>query len=161
MTIVVNDASILFDLLDIDLVDEFCQLPYEKILTDTILGEFDQETLRGYHAVFDQGLIKIHPLSVDQLNSVIALQRSLSSALSFPDFSCFFLAKELAAMLLTGDKPLRKVARKNRIRAHGILWVFDQLVSNNILDHRKAHQKLSLLMKINKRLPQKECERRL
>lgn len=47
MTIVVNDASILFDLLDIDLVDEFCQLPHEKILTDTILGEFDEETLRG------------------------------------------------------------------------------------------------------------------
>jgi rRNA-processing protein FCF1 len=47
MKIVVNDANILFDLLDIDLVSEFCRLPYEKMITEAVLSEFDDHALQA------------------------------------------------------------------------------------------------------------------
>jgi hypothetical protein len=88
MKIVVNDANILFDLLDIDLIDEFCRLPYEKMITDAVLGEFDLPTIDAYQAIFDSGKILIHQLTSDQLNEVATLGKTYSSALSFPDCSC-------------------------------------------------------------------------
>jgi predicted nucleic acid-binding protein len=95
------------------------------------------------------------------LEKVALLRKTYSAALSFPDCSCLFLAKELSAILLTGDKPLRKSARENKIRVHGTLWVMDQLINEKIIDHRKAHEKLTLLMRVNNRLPRGECEKRL
>ncbi len=161
MKIIVNDANILFDLLDIDLIDEFCRLPFEKMITEAVLGEFDDQTLQSYQKTFESGQIEIYPLNADQLEKVVLLKNTYSAALSFPDCSCLFLAKELSAILLTGDKPLRKTAREEKIRVHGSLWVMDQLVKENIIDHKKAFEKLTLLMKVNKRLPIPECEKRL
>jgi len=67
----------------------------------------------------------------------------------------------MSAILLTGDKPLRNAAAKNNTRVHGILWVMDQLVKKTIIDHKEAHAKMMLLMKVNNRLPIGECEKRL
>lgn len=94
MKIIVNDANILFDLLDIDLIDEFCRLPYEKMITDAVLGEFDIQALESYQAVFDTGKILIHPFTSDQLKEVAILGKTYSSTLSFPDCSCLYLAKK-------------------------------------------------------------------
>ncbi len=161
MKIVVNDANILFDLLDIDLIDEFCRLPCEMVITDAVLGEFDEDTLNGYHSAFDSGQILIHQLTSDQLKEVVDVGKPHSSALSFPDCSCLYLARKLFAILLTGDKPLRNAAITNKIQVHGSLWIMDQLVKEKIIDNKKAHAKMVLLMKINKRLPIHECEKRL
>ena len=161
MKIVVNDANILFDLLDIDLIGEFCMLPYEKMITEAVLNEFDDYALQAYQETFNSGRIGIYPLTAEQLEKVALLRKTYSAALSLPDCSCLFLAKELSAILLTGDKPLRKSARANKIRVHGSLWVMDQLVKEKIIDHKKAYKKLTLLMKVNNRLPLGECEKRL
>ena len=161
MNLVVNDASLLFDLLDIGLIDDFCQLPYQKSLTDAVLDEFDEETFRGYKQVFEKGLLTVYYLTADQVNKVKELKKVHSATLSFPDCSCLFLAKELSAILLTGDKALRKTARAGKIKVHGTLWVLDQLLKENIISYKKAHRKLSLLMQINRRLPRIECNKRL
>ena len=67
------------------------------------------------------------------------------------------------AILLTSDKELRKFSEKRSIEVHGHLWVFDQMVENNILTPNTASEKLDeLSTEINKRvyLPIKECESR-
>ena len=161
MKIVINDANLLFDMLDCDLVIDFCQLPYQMFVTDAVLGEFDDETLSGYKDVLEKDLLRVHRLSVEDVKKVHALQRAHSKALTFPDYSCLFLAKEMSAILLTGDKALRRAAQANRLRVHGTLWVMDELLKAKIIDHEKAYQKLSFLMQINKRLPRIESKNRL
>ena len=64
-------------------------------------------------------------------------------------------------MLLTGDRPLTNAARENGITVHGILWVFDQLISAGLMTFQTAHKRLSALMAINRRLPVSECKKRL
>jgi len=81
--------------------------------------------------------------------------------LSIPDCSCLFHAKTLTAQLLTGDAALRKTAEQVGIPVHGILWVFDELVRQDLLPKEQAIDKLSELMRKNSRLPVTECKKRL
>jgi predicted nucleic acid-binding protein len=84
------------------------------------------------------------------------------SSFSVADCSCLFLAENLLAILLTGERRLRSVAKNSyRLNVHGILWVFEQLIEKKIITRRMAHTKLAHLMRVNSRLPQTECERLL
>jgi hypothetical protein len=67
----------------------------------------------------------------------------------------------MSGRLLTGDAALRRGAQQNQIPVHGILWVFDQLVKQNIITNGNAYDKLSLLLEINPRLPRDESQKRL
>jgi hypothetical protein len=60
---------------------------------------------------------------------------------------------------LTGDNRLKKEAVRQGFEAHGILWVFEQLVNNGLITSETAVNKLQELMSINTWLPMTECER--
>lgn len=47
------------------------------------------------------------------------------------------------------------------IPVHGILWIFDQLVTRKIITTQAAHEKLKRLLNMNPRLPTKESQIRL
>lgn len=63
--------------------------------------------------------------------------------------------------MLTGDNNLRKTAEKNGLTVKGILYIFDELLAQDIISKQIAHDKLTLLMTINTRLPQTEGKARL
>lgn len=63
--------------------------------------------------------------------------------------------------MLTGDNKLRKTAIKAGTNVSGILYVFDQLVEQNIITPQVACEKLNILRRINHRLPDKDITERL
>ena len=87
--------------------------------------------------------------------------QAIAKGLSIEDCSVYFHADKLDAMILSGDNKLRKFAESNKKEVHGILWIFDKLVSAEIIIKGIAFKKLEQLMKINKRLPGLECQKRL
>jgi predicted nucleic acid-binding protein len=103
----------------------------------------------------------LNTLDADSLTEVELLRKNHTRSLSFPDCSCLYLAISKSAYLLTGDKSLRIAAQSNKIPVHGILWVFDQLLSTGIITSYTAHKKLSDLLSINNRLPIDESNLRL
>ncbi len=160
MILLVNDANILIDLLKIDLLDEFFKLPYEFHVTDLVTVEVHEVNRGKLDTCINQGLLKKKSFAYQELMEIQLLSMS-NKGLSIPDCSCLYHARETGGRLLTGDATLRKSAEKNQVRAHGILWVFDQLLENNIIINDIAHEKLSWLLSINPRLPQAECKKRL
>ncbi len=74
-----------------------------------------------------------------------------SQSLAIADQSVLTLAFTKNAILLSGDKPVRRWCIKNKIEVHGILWIFDQLLKNQIIDKEEGVQKLKSLMSINDR----------
>jgi predicted nucleic acid-binding protein len=92
---------------------------------------------------------------------IFELFNDSSNGLSLADCSAWALAEEKDATLLTGDNKLRKEAKKGDIDVHGILYVFDLLVKNMIINKNTAVEKLNLLMEQNPRLPMRECNKRL
>ena len=81
--------------------------------------------------------------------------------LSEQDWSAIYYAQKFDALLLSGDKILRKVAEAKMIEVRGILWVFDLLVDSHVISNTEAVSFLGELVKRNRRLPAEECRKRL
>ena len=123
--IVVQDANILIDLYEVDLLESFFALGYETHTTDLVFHEVAQPV----HGYVEDGQIRQHVLTPEQLELVIQIQTELGHGVSLPDCSVLWLTKELGdtARLLTGDNKLRQCAKDCGISVHGLLWILDQL----------------------------------
>jgi predicted nucleic acid-binding protein len=162
MRVVVNDANILIDLIDANLLELFFKLKFEMNISDSVVGEFgNEEDVTRINKFIEKRKLRQHRFSHDEIAKILEYRRRYSSRLSVPDCSCLYLAKNLSATLLTGDRPLTNAARENGITVHGTLWVFDQLISAGLMTFQTAHKRLSALMDINRRLPVSECKKRL
>ncbi len=75
------------------------------------------------------------------------------------DLAALVLAKTNRAILVTGDKELRKIARHLGVNVHGVLWVLDMLVNSGIITGAQARGSLSCIIQGGSYLPQKEVQR--
>lgn len=160
MILLVNDAGILIDLLKTDLIGPFFQLENEFHITDFVRAEVQEKNAEHLDTfIQDRKLIK-RTFSFEELLQIQSLGVK-HRALSIPDCSCLYLAELLSVTLLTGDGALRRIAKQNNIPVHGILWIFDELVRNDLISPKTAYEKLKKIMSINPRLPIDECNKRL
>jgi predicted nucleic acid-binding protein len=162
MSLVVNDACLLIDLIDIDLFDEFLQLGFQAYVTTSVLAKLDDPEYKS--PVMDgvrSGALEIYSLTSKDQDEITALMETYSSRLSEPDCSCLHLAMKIKATILTCEKILTSTARDLKLKVHGSLWVLDQLIASSVITNKTARRKLEKLMSINPRLPKKECQKRL
>lgn len=66
MIIVVNDASILIDLLKIDLSSEFFRLPFEMHTTDIVRSEITDENADRFQRYIDNNMFQIRIFSTEE-----------------------------------------------------------------------------------------------
>lgn len=163
MRIAINDANILIDLYKLDLLNEFFELDFEFITSDFVYNELrkKQEQIDGLNLIIEKKLLKIQTFSFEEIMAIESLRARNSSKLSFEDCSVWYLAQVRKAILITGDKLLRKNATKEKIEVRGILFVFNELVNMQIITPKTATRKLNKLMEINNRLPLEECNKLL
>jgi predicted nucleic acid-binding protein len=160
MKIAVNDANIFIDLFDIDLLQLLFELNIELHTTDLVINELEYEQKTPILEKAAEGKIIIKKFGEDELDEIRKLEKK-RGAISIQDWSVYFYAKQMKVMILTGDNTLRKQAKENGFEVHGILWLLDQMVNQKILKQKQAVEKLEALMKINQRLPKKDCEERI
>ena len=160
MILLVNDASILIDLLKADLIEPFFQLEYELHVSDLVANEVQEENAADLDAFVRDGKLKKKTFDFEELMAIQLLEVQ-HKALSVPDCSCLYLSQKLSATLLTGDAPLRRIAEQNKIPVHGLLWVFDELINHDRISRKTASAKLKHILSVNPRLPAKECNKRL
>ncbi len=123
---IVNDASCLIDLRKGGLLGAVCGLPYRLVVplpvrASEVLGFSEAE----WQALDKAGMIT-HDLTPDEVGQALAV-KGQHPGLSANDCFCLVTAKVYPGILLTGDALLRKVAAGNGLRAHGALWVIDEL----------------------------------
>lgn len=63
--------------------------------------------------------------------------------------------------LITGDGLLRKCASGDGVNVKGLLFIFDELVWNDLITPVTAAEKLERQIVLGSRLPKNECEKRL
>ncbi|WP_049817927.1 hypothetical protein [Thermosediminibacter oceani] len=97
--------------------------------------------------------LNVEGLSSFQIRQIYEL-RQQNNKLSVPDLSVFVLAKYKHVALLTGDKNLRFLARKEGISVHGTPWIMDEMVKNKI-------KSLNLMLEQKRFLPKEECFKRI
>ena len=127
---VVNDASCLIDLRKGGLLSVLCRLPYRIIvplpIRNSELLDFSDEHWR----VLDSSGMVTYDLTADEVTAAFAA-KARNPALSANDCFCLVTAQINNAVLLTGDARLVRIARKDGLRVHGVLWVIDQLKERN------------------------------
>jgi predicted nucleic acid-binding protein len=160
MILLVNDASILIDLLKADLIEPFFQLEFELHVSDLVANEIQEKNATLLDAFVSNGKLMKKTFDFEELMEIQLLEVQYNG-LSVPDCSCLYLSEKLSATLLTGDAALRKIAEQNNIPVHGLLWILDELVKNNLISRKTAFERLTYIISINPRLPNVECKKRL
>jgi hypothetical protein len=160
MRIAVKDSSILIDLAEADMLGLWFQLKIETHATDFVLHEVSRGLQWGRISPFvDAGLIQRHATASAEMSAVVAF--SQENGISISDASGVLLARRLQAILLTGDRRMRRTAESSRIEARGMLWIFDLLVERAALSKDAAAERLARLCSGGSRLPSAECDSRL
>jgi predicted nucleic acid-binding protein len=153
MRVIINDANILIDLVHLDLMNEFIQLEIELKTTDFVFEELNDNQKIIIAEFIASGNIELIITEKEEDFEGITTILENSSGLSFEDCSVWHYANKLDGILLSGDGRLRKQATANGILVKGILYVFDQLLLNNLISFNYAIEKLEILYEINPRLP--------
>jgi hypothetical protein len=159
MRILIHDASVLIDLISVDLLDSALTLPYEMETTDLVRHEI----------VYDgQEDVLVKMVEAKKLQVIRSSKEDIfrmaeihyrNPALSLADCSVLFHAAAKDAVVLSGDARLRRTAEERSLTVHGTLWVMSELVANEIMTGADAALVLERLMEMNRRLPIAECRK--
>ncbi len=161
MKIVINDANILIDLAKLELIQVFAKINFDLHTTDFVIEELNDEQRNPVSK-----LIKSKKLTVIETEDMADFQGitsilEKSNGLSFEDCSVWYYSKKLSGALLTGDGKLRKQAIKEGIEVRGIIFIFDELLKQNLITFKIAIDRIEKLSLLNNRLPKKEIEKRI
>ena len=154
--IVIKDACILFDLLDLDLMADFYRMNLSVFTTPEVIGEItDEKQLSDITIYIDSGKLVIDESG--DYDAILGIS-SENLGLSFADSSVLEFASKKACTILSTDGGLRKEAAKRNLTVRGVLWIIEELHTKKIITSEKALQKLKMYPEINKRTPRKEIE---
>ncbi len=121
--VVVSDSSVLVDLERGDLFVPAFSLQLEFCVPDLL---YEQE-LRQYggERLIALGL-SVHELDAEGISQAVRY-RNAASSLSLPDAFALSLAQRTGSTLLTGDARLRKIASREGVNCHGVLWLLNRM----------------------------------
>ena len=154
--IVIKDACILFDLVDLNLLEDFFQLEVSAFTTPQVIGEITNESQWGEVSKFiDNGKLQI---DVEGKYEAIAELFDEYAGLSIPDSSVLESAIRKDAIIFSSDGSLRKISARKNLTVRGVLWIVEELHSRTLLTKEIAMEKLNLYEKINQRSPIKEIK---
>lgn len=156
MKLHINDANILIDIVQLDLVTPFLALEFEMYTTDFVFEElesFQKEVL------ISEKLI-ILKTNENELLPILELTTQ-HNGLSFEDCSVWFYAKKMDGVLITGDGRLRTKATASGIEVKGIIYIIEEIKNQNILEKFICVEKLEALKILNNRLPLAEIDKRI
>lgn len=145
MRIIISDSSCLIDLRKASLLGVFLRLPFEILIPNTLFEDELLSLTNDEKKALLRGGLKVVDLpgaQVSRAREVIHAQPRLS----IHDGFAFALAEiNQGCILLTGDSRLRALGETSQIEVHGVLWVFDQILGNQLATTATLHAALSHL----------------
>ena len=160
--IVVSDTNIFIDLVKLELLGDFFSLPWDIHTTDFVISELEvPEQKAAVTAFIKRKKLTVGKLDAEEVGIIVERSEETGGKISITDFSVCHYAQKNNYTLLTGDMNLRKVAIKENISVHGILFLFDEFVKHAILPPEFAADTLKKLNEINTRLPLDEVNSRI
>lgn len=159
MKIAVTDANIFIDLIEIKLLDLLFLLGLEIHTTQAVYDQMNEE-----QKVLAEKYVTAQTLIVKSFDSkeILAIaELKFPAGLEIADRTVFYYSSTIQATVLSGDKKLRVFCESKKIEVRGILWLFDNFVSQKLITKASAVDKLQKLLAINNRLPLEECEKRI
>ena len=153
----VTDANIWIDLHNADLLDAAFELEHTWRTPDIIV---EDEVLTVSRDILVELGLDVRTLSGDELNSVPPLNQRHSNP-SPKDLAVLVVAAADDGIVVTGDGPLRTAAQEEDLTVHGVLWVLDQLVDEEIVAPERTAAALNAMVDQGSHLPERPVQTRL
>ena len=150
----VVDSSVLIDLHNGSILAEFFRLPMEISAPDLLVEEELVDPDRQTLTQLGLEVLTLSDREVEEITQLAAQYRRVSTL----DLAALVLARSLGAVLLTGDKHLRKAAEQEGVQVHGTLWVLRELIDRGLLVALRAAEALQQMLNQGSRLPPEECQ---
>lgn len=149
--IVIQDACIFFDLIDLGLIESFFELGLKVITCPQVIAEITNPDQMDLTNIF----IERGSLLVDKNGDLSEIQKifDANSGLSLTDSTVLELAIRRKGTVLSSDLSLRKATKKSGLNVRGVLWIIDELVKGQIISEELAVKSLKLYLEINNRAP--------
>lgn len=164
MKTAVHDASVLIDLISSGILGPWFKVGFVEAVTSSLVWrEVNRRSQKARLARFVENRdLKVVPCGSEVMTRIVRLQADLPSKMTLEDASVLLLSSTPESILLTSDKVLRKCALDRGIEVHGLLWVFDLLVSRGRILSSAAADRLEHMAALGTgRLPEKECRQRI
>lgn len=155
--ILITDSCVLFDLIDLNLLQDFFKLDSTFYTTPQVIGEITDE---NQFTIVKQ-FIDINALVIDSTGAFGNIQKLYDNypGLSYVDCSVLELTQRTRGILLSSDKNLRNITKNNNLDVRGVLWIIREMVNNALLSKERAVHKLRLYPSINARAPINEINK--
>ena len=164
MDIVVKDANIIIDLLNIGLCQYCRQMEVEFHITQHVFREIRDDTQRQQmiRMILD-GELKVDEFTGVEYENFLEMVGAFDGVnnLSDADCSVIILAQRYNCRLLTSDRKLKRQAEDQGLRVNGLLWITDTMVENGILTGAEMIPYLKRYRETNPRAPQNEINKRI
>ncbi len=145
MRIIISDSSCLIDLRKASLLGVFLRLPFEILIPNTLFEDELLSLTNDEKKALLRGGLKVVDLPGAQVSRAREVIRA-QPRLSIHDGFAFALAEiNQGCILLTGDSRLRALGETSQIEVHGVLWVFDQILGNQLATTATLYAALSHL----------------
>lgn len=152
--IVIQDACIIFDLIDLGLIGHFFDLNLTVFTCPEVIGEItDPDQLESTNVFINNGR-----LGVDRNGDFDKIEEifNTNAGLSLTDCSVLELALRRSGTVLSSDLSLRRTTKRSGLNVRGVLWIIDELVNQKIINSEEAIKTLNRYLQINSRAPKSE-----
>lgn len=156
MLLIISDASVLIDIEHGKLTSPMFSLSWHFAVPDVL---FFEELADRHERLLQFGLI-IKTMDGDSVSVAYKLRQQYAQT-SVNDLLALTLAKQENCQLLTGDKALRKVAKKLNVNVHGTLWLVDQMIREQKITVEIARASFQRMKNSGSHLPWDEIEKML
>jgi len=155
--ICVTDANIWIDIHNADLLDAVFELEHTWRTPDIIVRD---EVLTVDRSLLVELGLDVRTLSGEELNRIAELNGRYPNP-SPKDLAVLVVANSDDGIVVTGDGALRDAAEAEGATVHGVLWVLDQLVDQDITKPTRAAAALDAMIQQGSRLPEEHVQDRL
>jgi len=136
MKIVVTDANIFIEIIELNISREFFELQLEVHTSLDVYNELHESQKNLLNAYRTAKILFIHNITGAEKQLILA--ENYPEAFSCMDKTALFLAKKFDSMVLSCDHPVREYAKANAIKPHGMLWILDTLLETGSITARQA-----------------------
>lgn len=155
----VIDVNVFLDLIKLQMLAWLFKIGFRVYTTQEIVDQLNENQSELLKEFIESGQLTVYRLSENELEEVSSL--TALRALELGDKSVAWLSIHLKGIVISGNLLLGKFCQSRQLEVEGMIWFFDLLIEKQFITYAFAVQKMVQLLKINRRIPREECEKRI
>ena len=151
----VIDSSVILDFFETKNLSSLMGFPHRIVTLDLMANDLETPTP---FEINKSGIMSVET-SIEIMTLISEFEEKYR--VSFYDAALLLYAKKEKAILLSGDKALRKAAKKEKVTVKGTLWVLEELVKSETFKPDQAVLILERMFLLGRRLPPDEANSKI